>query len=162
MFGINFVRQFEPVACVVVSAKEIKIIVSIRAAAQTKLQVQAQCKANYSKLQQTLHFDSYPSLFTLSLILEIHMKKSAQTGALIATAAAAMMLAGTSFAATSTISAGDKVHCAGINSCKGTSDCKTPENACKGQNTCKGHGFVTEKAGECLAKNGKIIDLDKK
>ncbi|MCU6434970.1 hypothetical protein LPB67_14425 [Undibacterium sp. Jales W-56] len=89
------------------------------------------------------------------------MKQTIQTGALIAAAAAAMALSGAAFAGTATISAGDKVHCAGINSCKGTSDCKTAENACKGQNSCKGHGFVATKAGECLAKNGKIIDLDK-
>ncbi|BBB68506.1 hypothetical protein ACO0LL_28860 [Undibacterium sp. TC4M20W] len=89
------------------------------------------------------------------------MKKSIQTGALIAAAAATLALSGFAVAATSTISAGDKVHCAGINSCKGTSDCKTAENACKGQNSCKGHGFVATAAGQCLAKGGKIVDLDK-
>lgn len=87
------------------------------------------------------------------------MKKTIQTGALIAAAAAAMALSGASFAGTTTVSAGDAVHCVGINSCKGTSDCKTAENACKGQNACKGHGFVAAKASECLAKGGKIIDL---
>lgn len=90
------------------------------------------------------------------------MKKAIQTGTLIAAAAAAMALSGTAFAATDTISAGDKVHCSGINTCKGTSDCATAENKCKGQNVCKGHGFVSTKAGECLAKDGKIIDLNKK
>lgn len=89
------------------------------------------------------------------------MKKSIQTGAMIAAAAAAMALSGLAIAGTSTLSAGDKVHCSGINSCKGTSDCKTAENACKGQNSCKGHGFVATPAGQCLAKGGKIIDLDK-
>jgi hypothetical protein len=90
------------------------------------------------------------------------MKKTIQTGTMIAVGAAAMALSGTSFAATDTISAGDKVHCSGINTCKGTSDCATAENKCKGQNVCKGHGFVTAKASECLAKDGKIIDLNKK
>lgn len=94
-------------------------------------------------------------------ILEKYMKHAIQTGALIAAAAAAMALSGTSFAATSTVSAGDKVHCAGTNSCKGTSECKSATNECKGQNQCKGQGFVSSKAGECLAKNGKIIDLNK-
>lgn len=89
------------------------------------------------------------------------MKHAFNTGALIAAAVAALTVSGVSVAATSSVSAGDKVHCAGINSCKGTSECKTAENACKGQNACKGHGFLTAGAGECLAKGGKIIHLDK-
>ncbi len=89
------------------------------------------------------------------------MNQSLKSSALIAAAVAAMALSGTVVAATASISAGDSVHCAGINSCKGTSDCATAENACKGQNACKGHGFVAKKAAECLAKGGKIIDLDK-
>ena len=89
------------------------------------------------------------------------MKQTFKTGALIAAAAAAMALSGAASAATASVSAGDTVHCAGINSCKGKGDCATVENACKGQNACKGHGFLGSKAGECLAKGGKIIDLDK-
>lgn len=89
------------------------------------------------------------------------MKQTIKTGALIAAAAAALAMTGGASAATSTITADTKVHCAGLNSCKGTSDCATAENKCKGQNSCKGHGFLTMKAAECLAKNGKIIDLDK-
>jgi len=89
------------------------------------------------------------------------MKQSIKSGALLAAAAAALALSGAVSAATTTISTGDTVHCAGINSCKGKGDCATAENACKGQNTCKGHGFVASKAGACLAKGGKIIDLDK-
>ncbi|HZX28068.1 MAG TPA: hypothetical protein VFF16_13420 [Telluria sp.] len=85
-----------------------------------------------------------------------------KTGSLIAAAAAALALSGVVSAETNhTLSADDLVHCAGINSCKGTSDCKTAENACKGQNQCKGHGFLQTKAGECFAKHGKIIDLNK-
>jgi hypothetical protein len=89
------------------------------------------------------------------------MKQTIKTGALIAAAAAAMALSGAANAGTTSVSAGDAVHCAGINSCKGTSDCATAENACKGQNACKGHGFLASKAGACLSKGGKIIDLDK-
>jgi hypothetical protein len=100
-------------------------------------------------------------LFLLNIALEIEMKQTIKSGALLAAAAAAMMLSGAASAATTSVSAGDTVHCAGINSCKGKGDCATAENACKGQNTCKGHGFVASKAGACLAKNGKIIDLDK-
>ena len=90
------------------------------------------------------------------------MKQTMKSGALLAAAAAAMALSGSVGAATATVSAGDMVHCAGINSCKGKSDCATAENSCKGKNACKGHGFVGTKASECLSKGGKIIDLDKK
>lgn len=90
-----------------------------------------------------------------------YMKKTVQTGAMIAAAVGALAMSGAG-AAVDTISAGDKVHCSGINTCKGTSDCATAENKCKGQNVCKGHGFITTKASECLAKDGKIIDLNKK
>lgn len=89
------------------------------------------------------------------------MKQTIKSGALIAATVAAMAMSATAFAAPATLSADDTVHCAGVNSCKGTSDCATAENQCKGQNVCKGHGFVKAKAGECLAKKGKIIDLDK-
>ena len=89
------------------------------------------------------------------------MKQTIKTGTLIASAVAALALSGTVGAATASISAGDTVHCAGINSCKGTSECKTAENECKGHNACKGHGFISAKASKCLAKHGKIIDLDK-
>jgi hypothetical protein len=89
------------------------------------------------------------------------MNPTLKSGAMIAMAAAAMALSGTVLAATASISAGDKVHCAGINSCKGTSECATAENSCKGQNSCKGHGFLSSTASECFAKSGKIIDLNK-
>lgn len=89
------------------------------------------------------------------------MTPSPKSGAMIALAAAAMALSGGVIAATSTVSAGDKVHCAGINSCKGTSECATAENSCKGMNSCKGHGFLAAPAAECFAKGGKIVDLNK-
>ncbi|UGQ46987.1 BufA2 family periplasmic bufferin-type metallophore [Massilia endophytica] len=90
------------------------------------------------------------------------MKQVIKSGAMIAAAAAAMAVSGQVNAAPkSSVSAGDMVHCAGINSCKGTSACATAENACRGQNSCKGRGFLEMKARECLAKDGKIADLDK-
>lgn len=90
------------------------------------------------------------------------MTTTFKTGALIAAAAAAFAMSASVLAApTTSISAGDSVQCAGVNSCKGTSDCATAENACKGQNSCKGHGFVAKKASECLAAGGKIINLNK-
>jgi hypothetical protein len=100
-------------------------------------------------------------LLTYSLLSGGSMKQIIKSGAMIAAAAAALALSGAASAATTSISAGDSVHCAGINSCKGTSECATAENSCKGQNSCKGHGFVGAKASECLKKGGKIINLDK-
>jgi len=47
------------------------------------------------------------------------MNHTIKSGALIAVAAAAMALSGTASAVTATVSAGDTVHCAGINSCNG-------------------------------------------
>jgi hypothetical protein len=86
------------------------------------------------------------------------MRASDKSSALVAMAVASLALSGTISAATTSVSAGDTVHCAGINSCKGKSDCKTAENACKGQNACKGHGFLATTASECTAKGGKIVD----
>ena len=89
------------------------------------------------------------------------MKQTIKSGSLIAAAAVAMALSGAANSATTSLSAGDVVHSAGINSCKGTSACATAENQCKGQNSCKGHGFLSVKASECFVKGGKIIDLNK-
>ncbi|MES2743102.1 MAG: hypothetical protein V4754_19430 [Pseudomonadota bacterium] len=90
------------------------------------------------------------------------MNNPIKSGTLIAAAVAAMAMSSFAYAApTTSLSADDQVHCAGINSCKGMSDCATAENACKGQNACKGHGFMATKAGECFAKKGKITDLNK-
>jgi uncharacterized membrane protein len=90
------------------------------------------------------------------------MNATNKTVSLIAAAVAALAMSSVAYAAPATsLSADDTVHCAGINSCKGQSDCASAENSCKGMNTCKGHGFLASKAGECFAKKGKIVDLDK-
>lgn len=88
-----------------------------------------------------------------------------KTGAGIASAVAMFAMATLAAASTPTeggaskaMSPDESVHCYGVNSCKGTADCKTAENDCKGHNTCKGHGFKVMKAGECLAKGGKVGD----
>jgi len=86
------------------------------------------------------------------------MNNVLKSGALIAATVASMAMSASAYAGAPAASAGDTVHCAGINSCKGQSDCKTAENACKGQNTCKGHGFLATTASECSAKGGKVID----
>src|SRR5476649_293793 len=102
-----------------------------------------------------------PTRSTSFTYWRITMNNVLKSGALIAATVASMAMSASAFAGTTTISADDTVHCAGINSCKGTSDCATAENACKGQNSCKGHGFLATKAGACFAKKGKIVDLDK-
>jgi len=90
------------------------------------------------------------------------MKKTAT----FATAALAVALSSTAFAASSpagshgaAIGAGDKVHCYGVHSCKGNSDCKTAEHSCKGHNKCKTHGFKGMPAKACLDKGGVISDI---
>ncbi|WP_299873257.1 hypothetical protein [uncultured Cocleimonas sp.] len=86
------------------------------------------------------------------------------TGFTLASAAAALLLAGCSTGGDSAKSASmskDKkmadVKCAGINSCKGTSACATATSACKGQNSCKGQGWVKATATDCSAKGGKVL-----
>ena len=106
-----------------------------------------------------------------------------RNGTMIALGAAALILAGCAGNMNKTASAGEMVHCAGVNSCKGTSDCKTAANSCKGtnacktaknacksqgsckseansckgQNSCAGHGFLALAAAECDAKGGHPI-----
>ncbi len=85
------------------------------------------------------------------------------TGVTLASAAAALLLAGcsgyggdASNAAASSGAKMAKVHCSGINSCKGKSACATATSACKGQNSCKGKGWVPTTKAECAAKGGKV------
>lgn len=88
------------------------------------------------------------------------IERTTATGAAIATAAAAMFLAGCqsnpgSGVFQSADSSTATVKCYGSNACKGQGACKTAMNACKGQNACKGHSFVmmTEKA--CMEHFGR-------
>ena len=82
-------------------------------------------------------------------------------GMLIASAAAALVLAG-NVVARATDKTGSEVHCAGINACKGQGSCAGAENACKGKNTCKGKGYVDlSSADECAKKGGKVIEPKK-
>lgn len=83
--------------------------------------------------------------------------KTIGKGALIATTAAALLLAG-GVVARATDKAGAEVHCAGINECKGKGSCAGAENSCKAQNSCKGKGFVdVSSAEECTKKGGKVV-----
>ena len=82
-------------------------------------------------------------------------------GMLIASAAAALVLAG-NVVARATDKTASEVHCAGINACKGQGSCAGAENACKGKNTCKGKGYVDlSSADECAKKGGKVIEPKK-
>lgn len=80
--------------------------------------------------------------------------KSLLAGAVLATAAAGIFLAGTPASAAP---AGEpaKVRCLGVNACQGKSECKTAA-AAKGQNACQGKGllFLTEE--QCRLRGGKI------
>jgi len=71
----------------------------------------------------------------------------------LATAAAALFLAGNVMAETEGDSA--QVKCEGVNACKSTSACATADSACKGKNACKGKGFLMLTEEECEAKKAE-------
>lgn len=80
------------------------------------------------------------------------------SGAILATAAAAIFSTGMLSTANVHAAEDGKVKCVGTNSCKGSSDCATAENSCKGQNVCGGHGFVfAESAEACEADGGTLL-----
>ncbi len=81
------------------------------------------------------------------------MKISVISGAAIAAAAAALLMAGV---ASNSVRAEDaKIHCVGVNACKGQSACKTASSSCKGLNACKGQGFVEMTEADCTKAGGK-------
>jgi hypothetical protein len=85
------------------------------------------------------------------------MSNISAKGLLLATATAALLMAGGIHTANAADAA--TVKCAGINSCKGTSECKSAANACKGQNSCKGMGWVSKATSEaCTEASGKVIE----
>ena len=76
--------------------------------------------------------------------------------AVIASAAAALFLAGAAGAANAEQDGAEaKVKCEGVNSCKGHSDCKSANNSCKGKNGCAGEGFMMMTQAECDAAKAK-------
>jgi hypothetical protein len=84
------------------------------------------------------------------------MKTFAISGAVLATAALGLAIAGTTLAVPA--SAAGSVKCAGINSCKGHSECQTANSSCNGLNACKGQGWLSTKTkADCIAKGGKVI-----
>lgn len=83
------------------------------------------------------------------------MAKAKTSGALLATAAAALLLSGA--VAPLTAQAEDaKVQCLGVNACKGQSDCATANNGCKGQNACKGQGVKAMTEVDCKDAGGTV------
>ena len=78
-------------------------------------------------------------------------------GVTLATAAAAMFIAGATMTVAPTAAHAEGVKCVGINSCKGHGSCKTAKNDCKGLNACKGQGWVsTPSAADCTSKGGTV------
>ena len=77
--------------------------------------------------------------------------------ALVASAAAAMFVAGLAGGANAAEESGGeaKIKCEGVNSCKGHSDCSSAHNDCKGQNSCSGKGFMMMSKAECDAAKAK-------
>ena len=83
--------------------------------------------------------------------------KSINTGVLIASAAAALLLTGALSARADEKAGGDKVHCGGVNACKGQGACAGGGHACAGKNACKGQGWADLSAADCKAKGGKEV-----
>lgn len=76
--------------------------------------------------------------------------------AALATAAAALFLAGAHAAVAADDSHEGKVKCEGVNECKGHGSCKTATNACAGQNGCKGQSHVWLSQEACDAAKAKL------
>ena len=79
-------------------------------------------------------------------------------GMLIATAAAALILARGVVAMAADEKAGGEVKCTGINACKGHGTCAGAGNECAGKNSCKGKGVsMVKTADECTKQGGKVL-----
>ena len=80
------------------------------------------------------------------------MKMTVKSGATLAAAAAALVLA---TAGTAPVAqAAEKGMCIGANSCKGHSACKTASSQCNGLNSCKGQGWLEMTEAECAKVEG--------
>jgi hypothetical protein len=84
-------------------------------------------------------------------------------GALMASAAAALILAGGVVARAEGEKTAGTVACAGINACKGQGACAGGGHACAGKNGCKGQGWVEKNsAADCTKAGGKVVEMPKK
>jgi hypothetical protein len=88
------------------------------------------------------------------------MKLANRSGATIAAAAAALLLAGAALAPAAQAEEA-MGQCIGANSCKGQGACKSASNSCKGQNACKGKGFLTLTKSECAKIPGTKFEMPK-
>lgn len=83
------------------------------------------------------------------------MKTKHITGALLATAVAALFATAPAIAAEEATK--DYVKCAGANGCKGQGACASAGHDCAGKNECKGKGWIKAKsAEECKEKGGTV------
>jgi hypothetical protein len=75
----------------------------------------------------------------------------------LATAAAALFLAGTSTHALAEEEGTSeaRIKCEGVNECKGKGACSTANNSCAGKNACRGKGFEMMTPEECAAAKEK-------
>lgn len=90
------------------------------------------------------------------------MKLDVNSGAAIAAAAAALLIAGSAVSGPAQMAAeGAKGHCMGANACKGKSACKTATSACGGKNACKGKGFLEMTKEECDKIEGATFEPTK-
>lgn len=78
--------------------------------------------------------------------------------ALVASAAAALFLAGVAGVAYAEDAGAARIKCEGVNACKGHSECKSARNACKGKNGCAGQGFEMMTQAECDAAKAKAAE----
>jgi len=86
------------------------------------------------------------------------MKIDIKSGAAIAAAAAALLVAGTALSVPSQAADEAKGHCMGANACKGKSACKTATNECAGHNACKGKGYLEMTKEECEKIEGATFE----
>lgn len=84
------------------------------------------------------------------------MKVALRSGACIATAAAALILAGAVPTATHADEA--KGRCFGANACKGQGACGSASNSCMGMNACKGQGFLEMAKEDCDKISGSTFE----
>ncbi len=70
---------------------------------------------------------------------------------IIASAAAALFLAGGAGMGVAAEGDDAKIKCEGANGCKGQTACKTASNDCSGHNECKGKGFLKLSQADCDA-----------
>jgi hypothetical protein len=90
------------------------------------------------------------------------MLKETFKGALVASAVAALFMAGAATAEEKTTKAGAaKVQCKQDNGCASQGACAGKDNACKGKNSCHGHVFTTKTEKDCTDKGGTVVTAKK-